>query len=64
MNPSSPSTKSATVAFFEKRTKRWHDLIGEPTYADAILDRILHTAYRIELRGKSMRGPRLDESVD
>ena len=34
---------------------RWHEQIGDATYADAILDRIVHTAYRIELRGESMR---------
>ena len=34
---------------------RWHDLIGVPTLADAILDRIVHNAYRIELSGESLR---------
>jgi DNA replication protein DnaC len=34
---------------------RWHDIVGNPTLADAILDRILHNAHRIELRGESMR---------
>ena len=33
----------------------WHDVIGEPTFADAILDRIVHNAYRLELEGASMR---------
>lgn len=33
----------------------WHDVIGEPTFADAILDRIVHNAYRIELSGQSLR---------
>ena len=35
--------------------KAWHDVIGEPTFADAILDRLIHNAYRIELDGQSMR---------
>jgi len=35
--------------------KAWHDVIGEPTFADAILDRIVHNAYRIELEKQSMR---------
>jgi DNA replication protein DnaC len=35
--------------------KMWHDVIGEPTFADAILDRIVHNAYRLELDGPSMR---------
>ena len=33
----------------------WYDAIGEPTVADAILDRIVHTAHRIELVGESVR---------
>ena len=33
----------------------WHDLIGEPTLADAICDRLIHTAYVIELAGPSLR---------
>jgi len=33
----------------------WHDDIGDPTFADAILDRLFHNAYRIELDGQSMR---------
>ena len=33
----------------------WHDTIGNPTLADAILDRLIHNAYRIELSGESMR---------
>jgi DNA replication protein DnaC len=34
---------------------RWFDLIGDPTYADAILDRLVHNAHRLELSGESMR---------
>ena len=33
----------------------WHDAIGQPTLADAILDRLVHNAYRFELQGESMR---------
>lgn len=33
----------------------WYDMIGDPTIADAILDRIIHTAHNIELNGESMR---------
>ena len=33
----------------------WHEVIGEPTFADAILDRIVHNAYRLALDGPSMR---------
>lgn len=34
---------------------KWHDRIGEPTMADAILDRIVHNAHKITLKGESMR---------
>jgi len=34
---------------------KWHDVIGEPTFADAILDRLVHNAYRLQLDGPSMR---------
>jgi len=37
---------------------RWHDLIGSPTLADAILDRLVHNAHRIQLRGDSLRRKR------
>lgn len=33
----------------------WHELISEPTVADAILDRLIHNAHKIELKGESMR---------
>ena len=33
----------------------WFDVIGEETIADAILDRLVHTSYRIELKGESLR---------
>ena len=35
--------------------ERWYEIIGDPTIADAILDRLVHNAYRIELTGESMR---------
>jgi len=33
----------------------WYDVIGENTIADALLDRMVHTSYRIELKGESLR---------
>ena len=36
----------------------WYDIIGDDTIADAILDRLVHTAYRIELSGDSLRKKR------
>jgi DNA replication protein DnaC len=37
---------------------RWHEQIGDPTVADGILDRLVHNAHRIEMRGDSMRKQR------
>ena len=34
---------------------QWHDVIADPTLGDAILDRIIHNAHRIELKGDSLR---------
>ena len=40
---------------------RWYEIIGNPTFADAILDRLVHNAYRIELSGDSLRKNRTPE---
>jgi DNA replication protein DnaC len=37
---------------------RWHEQIGDPTVADGILDRVVHNAHRIEMKGDSMRKKR------
>jgi DNA replication protein DnaC len=42
----------------------WHDVIGEATLGDAILDRIVHNAYRLELDGPSMRKIKAAEAID
>ena len=42
---------------------RWYEIIGDPTLADAILDRIVHNAYRIELSGESLRKRRAPEAA-
>ena len=34
---------------------QWHDVIADPTLGDAILDRIIHNAHRLELKGDSLR---------
>ena len=47
--------KSSLVITSQLPVDRWHDLIGVPTLADAILDRVVHNAYRIELSGESLR---------
>ena len=47
--------RGATMITSQLPITAWHDVIGEPTFADAILDRIVHNAYRLELEGASMR---------
>lgn len=47
--------KMATIIVSQLPVTNWYDVIGESTVADAILDRLIHTAHRIELRGESMR---------
>ena len=37
---------------------QWYEIVGSPTLADAILDRIVHNAHRIELKGESLRKQR------
>ena len=46
---------TATVITSQCPTKDWHQAIGDPTLADAICDRLLHNAFRIELKGDSIR---------
>src|SRR5271157_1868973 len=43
---------------------RWHASIGDPTYADAILDRLVHNAVRLPLKGKSLREPEAEAGVN
>jgi DNA replication protein DnaC len=38
---------------------RWHEMMGDPTIGDAILDRVVHRAHRLELKGPSLRKPEL-----
>ncbi len=45
----------ATVVTSQLPVAKWHDWIGEPTIADALLDRLVHNAYKIELKGNSKR---------
>lgn len=47
--------RRSTIITAQLPVSGWHDMIGEPTIADAILDRIVHNAHRIELNGDSMR---------
>jgi DNA replication protein DnaC len=59
--------RRSTLVTSQFPVDRWHELIAEPTVADAILDRLVHNAYRVQLKGESMRKKlrRLtDESVN
>lgn len=47
--------RKSTMITAQLPVSGWHEMIGEPTIADAILDRIIHNAHRIELKGDSMR---------
>lgn len=47
--------RRSTIITSQLPVSAWHDVIGNPTYADAILDRLVHNAHRIDLTGDSMR---------
>ncbi len=48
----------STLITSQLPVEAWHEVIAEPTFADAILDRLVHNAYRLALDGPSMRDPR------
>jgi DNA replication protein DnaC len=47
--------KSSIIITSQVPVNKWHEVIGEKTVADAILDRIIHQAHRVELKGESLR---------
>ena len=47
--------QGATLITSQFPVNQWHDLINDATVADAILDRLVHNAYRLELKGESLR---------
>ena len=47
--------RKSTIITSQLPVSSWYDAVGDPTVADALLDRIVHTAHRIELTGESMR---------
>lgn len=51
--------KRSTMLTSQVPVNKWFEVIGEQTIADAILDRIIHDAHRLELRGESMRKKRI-----
>ncbi len=47
--------KKATIIASQLPVEKWWDIFGDSTLADAFLDRMVHTSYRIELKGESLR---------
>ena len=60
--------RKTTIVTSQLPIKLWHEVIGDKTLADAILDRLVHNSYRIELRGESMRkilsGSKMEEKKE
>ena len=54
--------KTSLIITSQLPVSKWHEVIGEKTIADAILDRIVHDAHRLELTGESMRKKRKTEA--
>jgi DNA replication protein DnaC len=50
--------RRSTILTSQLPVAKWHEQIGDPTLADSILDRLVHNAHRIEMRGESMRKKR------
>lgn len=50
--------RRSTIVTSQLPVDRWHALIGDPTYADAVLDRLVHNAHRLDLEGDSLRRTR------
>ena len=58
--------RKATIVTSQLPVKAWHGAMQDPTLADAILDRLVHNAYKLELKGESMRRKRsmLDQKAE
>src|SRR3990170_3283772 len=60
--------RGSTLITSQLPLDKWHEVVGDPTFADAILDRLVHNAYRLALAGPSLRNPEAaaaePESVD
>jgi DNA replication protein DnaC len=50
--------RRSTILTSQIPVDKWHQVIGDPTYADAILDRLVHNAHRLDLAGDSLRRTR------
>jgi DNA replication protein DnaC len=56
--------RGSTLITSQVPMSTWHEVIGEPTLGDAILDRIVHNAYRLDLDGASMRKLKADQPTE
>ena len=56
--------KSSTIITSQIPVNMWHEIIGEQTMADAILDRIVHDAHRVEMKGESLRKKKQLKTTD
>jgi DNA replication protein DnaC len=55
--------RRSTIVTSQVPVEHWHELIADPTIADAVLDRLVHTAHRLALDGPSMRDPKRTASA-
>lgn len=55
--------RRSTIVTSQLPVDKWHDLIGNPTFADAILDRLVHNSQRIDLSGDSLRRKRAQKAM-
>jgi len=53
----------STVVAGQLPIKSWHDFIADPALADAILDRLIHSAHKVQLKGESMRKSQQEDRV-
>ena len=54
--------RHSTIVTSQLPVDRWHEIIADPTYADAMLDRLVHNTHRIELTGESLRKTRAKQN--
>ncbi len=52
--------RRSTIMTSQMKIKHWHEVIGDPTIADAIMDRLVSSSHRIEMNGKSLRKRKME----
>ncbi len=55
--------RASTIVTSQLPVDHWHELIIDPTIADAVLDRLVHTAHRLTLDGETLRKPLPEEAA-